>query len=807
MVNTQFDEEYVINLVVETDEALEATKKWRADVDKVKKDLLDLRTKSKDALSDVVKGYLEAAKASATFTEETNQLKRAVSAAVREINTVDRAMDSARKEMEASETQVSSWGKIVEIAFGFSLGTIAIDALKAFINILREGIAAAGEFSMDVARLEVNLRAFQRTGGELGFSEMISFMEELRSQYKIFSEREIVEATQAAIHWGRQLDLTGEQIKELLDSSVQMSIIMGQDLTDSIRQVTTAAITGRTQSLRPYGVALDGTRIKTLAVAQGLVEVGDDLDNNTKLTIILQEIQKVLNSTMGETGEILDNLGGKQAAVSTAWQNLKKDMAEGLAPALELINDWLLILINGFNDFIDTNKRFVAAFVATIDAIKGALKGEDFFTIFERRFAELEKFFFPLKGLTGADIGAGELLPDPEDVEEVADELEDVYKKLGIRIREALIDEQEKLEEAEENHLERLNEMSLNFLHKRENARIKFGNDIAEINRKSNDELTDKNDEFRERELDKEEKFQEKLRKLREDFLLDLEDALRERDAKQVLSLIRRFNLREKQLKRQSNLDKKQRQRRFQDQIDDIRRRRDIRIREAGIEFQERRELALRDHQFRINLENQRFQQRLADIREETRLRIEELQRRFEDENAITEEGAKQVRDILQKYFGAGGEVDRIYNHLIAKTAGTLAAVSTMVTSMAQQLASIGGTPTAEAADFRKADAEMAWRDWMSSRQSGKPGFAEGGTLLAMKPTTVQFGEKEPEIATFSPLGRIGQNEGKTFVSGNAPSGGNGKVQIELLLSEDLIARTESKVLAGAAEIIIRKTR
>ena len=216
MVNTQSDEEYVINLVVKTDEALEATKKWRADVDKVKKDLLDLRTKSKDALSDVVKGYLEAAKASATFTEKTNQLKRAVSAAVREINTVDRAMDSARKEMEASETQVSSWGKIVEIAFGFSLGTIAIDALKAFINILREGIAAAGEFSMDVARLEVNLRAFQRTGGELGFSEMISFMEELRSQYKIFSEQEIVEATQAAIHWGRQLDLTGEQIKELL---------------------------------------------------------------------------------------------------------------------------------------------------------------------------------------------------------------------------------------------------------------------------------------------------------------------------------------------------------------------------------------------------------------------------------------------------------------------------------------------------------------------------------------------------------------------------------------------------------------
>jgi len=434
-------------------------------------------------------------------------------------------------------------------------------------------------------------------------------------------------------------------------------------------------------------------------------------------------------------------------------------------------------------------------------------KGEkiefDFFEEFDRRFQETEKRFFPLEDLVGADIGAGELLPDPGDVEAVADELEDEYRKLGIRIREALIDELEKLEEAEEDHLNRLRELNLKFLHSRESARIKFGNDIAEINRKFNDELIEKNDEFRKREIEKEEDFQEKLRKLRENFLLNLEDALRERDAKQVLSLIRRFNLREKQLKRQADLDKKQRRRRFQDQIDDIRRRRDIRIREAGIEFQERRELALRDHQFRTDLENQRFQQRLADIREETRLRIEELTRRFEDETAITEEGAKQIRDILQEYFGAGGEVDRIYNHLIAKTSNTLATVTAMLVAMSQMFQD----PGSFGPSFTPAPSN-AYKDWLRDHASGKvPGFAEGGTLLAMKPTTVQFGEKEPEMATFSPIGRIGQNEDKTFVSGKMPSGGNGKVQIELLLSEDLIARTESRVFAGAAEIIIRKGR
>jgi len=828
MANKQSDEEYVVKLSVETDEALSAIKKWREEVDATKKELLELRNLSKEPLKTVAKGFLDAKDSAQMFGEELKRVKQATSAAVQEINAEDRALEKTNQTMGESTAQTKGFGTVIQTAFGFSLGTIAVKAIRKFIAVLREGMEAAGEFSMDVARLEVNLRAFQRTGGDLQFSDMINLMEDLREQYKIFSEQEMVSATQEILHWGRQLDLTGQQVKDLLAVSTQMSVIMGQDLPTSIRQVTTAAITGRTQSLRPYGVALDGTKIKTLALEQGLIGVGEELTNNDKLTIILQATQKVLNETAGETVEILNNLGGSQKIVSIAWQNLKKDMAEGFAPAAKIVLDWVGKLIEGFNAFVNTYKK-VSIFLNTslVVSLKGAtvafqnfwnaVKGSDeridfdFFDEFDKRFKELEKRFFPLEGLINEDIGAEDIFPvlDPNAVEDTGEDIVNKYKDLGIKIRETLIDEQDKLEEAEENHLEKLDELNARYLENKEQSEIKHDNDIAQINRKFNDELADKNDDFRDRELGAEEDFQEKLRKLREDFLLDLEDALRERDAKQVLSLIRRFNLREKQLKRQEDINKKQRARTFQDQISDIKRRRDIRIREAEFEFAERRALAQRDHNFQTALENQRFEQRKADIMEETQIRIDELIRRFEDEAAITEDGAKQVRDILQEYFGAGGETDKIYNHLISKTAGTLSAVSTMISMMAQQLASIGGTPMAEQADFIKAESEMAWRDWMRNSAKGKSGtgFAEGGTLLAMKPTTVQFGEKEPEIATFSPLSRIGRNEGKTFVNGNGSGGGNSKVQIELLLSQDLIARTENKVLSGAAEIIMRKSR
>jgi hypothetical protein len=109
-----------------------------------------------------------------------------------------------------------------------------------------------------------------------------------------------------------------------------------------------------------------------------------------------------------------------------------------------------------------------------------------------------------------------------------------------------------------------------------------------------------------------------------------------------------------------------------------------------------------------------------------------------------------------------------------------------------------------------KAEEEAAWKDWMKERQSGgsppRIGFAEGGTLIANRPTTVTFGEKGPEAATFSPLGRVGMDEGKTFVSGDG-GGQSGKMSIELLLSPDLEARIIDKSFGGMADVFVREGR
>jgi hypothetical protein len=162
----------------------------------------------------------------------------------------------------------------------------------------------------------------------------------------------------------------------------------------------------------------------------------------------------------------------------------------------------------------------------------------------------------------------------------------------------------------------------------------------------------------------------------------------------------------------------------------------------------------------------------------------------------------------MMEYFGPGGEIDQIYGFLSDNTINTLNLVAGAMQQMAQITSSMGGM--AEYANFRKAEEEAAWKDWMKERQSGgsppRIGFAEGGTLIANRPTTVTFGEKGPEAATFSPLGRVGMDEGKTFVSGDG-GGQSGKMSIELLLSPDLEARIIDKSFGGMADVFVREGR
>ena len=88
------------------------------------------------------------------------------------------------------------------------------------------------------------------------------------------------------------------------------------------------------------------------------------------------------------------------------------------------------------------------------------------------------------------------------------------------------------------------------------------------------------------------------------------------------------------------------------------------------------------------------------------------------------------------------------------------------------------------------------------------PGFdyageqAEGGTIIARKPTVAIFGEAGPEAATFTPLNKMSDvtMPGAQMLSSRDPQ--TGRLTLEMLLSPELEARIKDDTINEMADII-----
>jgi len=308
-------------------------------------------------------------------------------------------------------------------------------------------------------------------------------------------------------------------------------------------------------------------------------------------------------------------------------------------------------------------------------------------------------------------------------------------------------------------------------------------------------------DRYRQNEIKAERDFQEKMRRLREEFLFDLEDAVRERDARQIIRLIRRFNLDKAQAKREFEDAEKDRSAQFKIELENLEAQRQERLRVLEEELAFRIARMQQDAEFRKQQEEQRFQDEMDDIkrREDQRKmdaeqraqdrrddaarqakdRIADLEAEFIEEHNVTTTWAKAIRQALEDEFGPGGNIDLIYNHFI----GVINAINESIRRMGNyQFLAPQVLPNYGA----EADID---------------GFAQGGIALARKPSMLLFGEAGPEVAQLTPLNQLGNQQklgGQLSMDKNSPMG---MIRMEMLLSPDLEARIVDQTLNEVADV------
>jgi hypothetical protein len=312
-----------------------------------------------------------------------------------------------------------------------------------------------------------------------------------------------------------------------------------------------------------------------------------------------------------------------------------------------------------------------------------------------------------------------------------------------------------------------------------------------------------------------EEDYQEKLKRLKEGFLLDLEDALHERDARQVLRLIRQYNLDRTQATRERDQNLRDESRAYQEQLHELDRQRRERLKKLKEELELRlkmivtqrdRELALEVEKYNHKMAQQRaenikereerllkYQQDLIDLETHLNDRLMELAKGLAAELTLTQEGMQGVLDVLKSYLGPGGAATKVFDYYVAYATAAMAAVAQAVAAMAvvfsgNSITYPGGKP-------------------------GKPGTtppkAQGGLEYADRPTTALFGEAGPELALFLPL-RGGMGSISTSTKAPVPEmrqGDKGRLQVEVLLGAGLEGRIIDRALNNVASVVLRSMK
>lgn len=393
-------------------------------------------------------------------------------------------------------------------------------------------------------------------------------------------------------------------------------------------------------------------------------------------------------------------------------------------------------------------------------------------------------------------------VPEPEPIDTTALEmaqdfsleLADIVEERNEAIEKLEAEHNEKSLEMEQEYLKKraelegdwfaeLAELALETAEKRDEIFADAADDLAKLERDIDKKIAEERGEFEEEELRETEDHLREMRRLRSQYSEDLEGAVKNRDARAIVDLQRRYQLERneqrtdfevKQAREREDKDKRLAQLRQEEQerADEIIRNRDREIQQLmDSEARKRDEI---NNSFKqqmadlnaasiekVNQENAEYEERKAILEAALAERLEAIAKELAEEDKINEEGAEKILETLAEHFGEGGSIDELME----------AYRNRLQTKMQIKIEFEGGElPSASGAG----DTSGGGNTSMPLRT-----FARGGRVLATRPMAAIFGEAGPEIGEFTPLGQMEQNHAagqgpqvhEIRFSGSAPPG------------------------------------
>ena len=703
-----------------------------------------------------------------------------------------------------------------------------ISLLAIFRNVtqwIKEAITAGEDFGRSIFRLATGVRALRSIGMDTTLREWRDELNKLRDEWGVFTTRELVDGAGYLTLLTRNLNLTKNQMFELLEVSSALSILIGKDMNETMRQISLAISSGYSEALQRAGLAINRVTIAAKANQLGFEENFNALTEQQRalatLTLIFEQSNSVIadakkfqddyagsvQSSKKRIQELTDTIGAQLLPI---WATLLKLFADGITSLKQLGDIFRAV----FYEISTTSLAAIMSIAVAANMMWKNLSGQgefglsDFFNSFSEIRKQLQEAFFPIMfpeftdPLGDSPLGglSESIEEEAEETERALEELQDIYRDNVDKIADIQEDFQNKMVDRQSKFSLKLRQafrdgqMAIAKIHRQ------YQDALVDEQERVSDQIKEAQEDFREDEIKAETDFQEKLRKLRDKFLFDLEDAVRARDARQILRLLRQNELKENEIKRDAEIERDERKRKLKEELADIkqqnqaklrdiRQQRDRNLREQAIEFQARI-LQMRENEAleRELLRRQR-ERALADQRKANQQRLEDWNQSWKSQIDITKKASNVVVQQMKRTGDAiAGFAKSMSKSIVKFASDAIRALDTIVKSTQKTISKFGGES--------------------ASLKSSSKGFAEGGTMIADRPTTVTFGEGGLEIAKFIPLSRSGNDVGKVFSNlSSSGRGMDGKLSVELLLSPDLEARIMENSLGQFSDILVSVER
>ncbi len=214
---------------------------------------------------------------------------------------------------------------------------------------------------------------------------------------------------------GFSADDAADATLTLIERAADMASVFNVDVADALGAIN-SGLAGQSEPLRNYGVDIRKTRLKSEALADGLIEINDELDPMSTaistINVLLEDTAKV----QGDAADTADSHANKQRALREQLEKQKVKIGEQLLPVMADFQELQLELIPIAGDLVESLAPLIemagdvsGAFAGFIDVFpEVSFLGGDTENMFTRLFDPIDGLLTP----TGMLVNGWEMLTD-----------------------------------------------------------------------------------------------------------------------------------------------------------------------------------------------------------------------------------------------------------------------------------------------------------------------------------------------------------------------------------------------------------